>query len=316
MQSTSVSSRGWLLLLYTLPAAKASGRVSLWRKLKKTGAYALKTSGYVLPDEPAHVERFQWLAQQVRDNGGEATLARVTKIEGLTDDDLAALFNEARAQEYRALIKPLNELIAGNRRKANDGFVEALAKLQWQFQELRAIDYFGCPIAHRVEMLLQRAVHVTEPRAKASSPLDRNRFQRRVWLTRPRPEIDRVGSAWLIGKFIDPRARFVFAAKLTGHPRAIPYDMIDVEFTHHGEDCTFETLMKRFAIADPGAHRIAEMIHDADLEDGKFQRPECYGLDLLFKGWARLGLKDAEILAKGFACFDALHASLKTHRSR
>ena len=101
----------------------------MWRKLKKTGAYALKTSGYVLPDEPAHLERFQWLVQQVRDNGGEATLARVTKIEGLTDDDLAGFFNEARAQDYNALIKPLNELIAGNGRKARDGFVEALAKI-------------------------------------------------------------------------------------------------------------------------------------------------------------------------------------------
>lgn len=311
MQSTSVSARGWLLLLYTLPAAKASGRVNLWRKLKKTGAYALKTSGYVLPDEPAHLERFQWLVQQVRDNGGEATLARVTKIEGLTDDDLAGFFNEARAQDYNALIKPLNELIAGNGRKARDGLVEGLARLQREFQELRAIDYFGCPIAHRVEMLLQRALRVTEPRAKANSPLDMKRFQRRIWLTRPRPEIDRVGSAWLIRTFIDPRARFVFAAKLTAHPDAIPYDMMDVEFTHHGEDCTFETLLKRFAIADPAAHRIGEMIHDADLEDGKFQRSECYGLDLLFKGWARLGLNDAEILAKGFACFDALHASLK-----
>src|SRR5712672_4324143 len=105
MASTSESPHGWLLLLYTLPAAKASGRVNLWRKLKKMGAYALKTSAYVLPDEPAHVERFQWLVQQVRDEGGEATLARVTNIEGLSDDDLTRLFNETRAQDYAALIQ-------------------------------------------------------------------------------------------------------------------------------------------------------------------------------------------------------------------
>ncbi len=311
MASTSDSPRGWLLLLYSLPAKKASGRVSLWRKLKKTGAYALKTSAYVLPDEPAHVERFQWLVQQVRDEGGEATLARVSDIEGLSAEELARLFNEARSEDYAALVQPLNDLIAANRKKPGKGFADAIAKLQRQFQYVRAIDYFDCPAAHDVEMLLQRAARLTEPRAKAPPALELKSFQRRTWLTRPRPQIDRAGSAWLIRKFIDPRATFVFAAKPDAHPDAIPYDMMDVEFTHHGDDCTLETLLKRFAIVDPAARRIGEMIHDADLEDGKFQRPECSGLDLLFKGWARLGLSDADILEKGFACFDALHAALR-----
>jgi len=316
MASTSASGQGWLLLLYTLPAQKTAGRVSLWRKLKKIGAYPLKTSGYVLPDEPAHFERFQWFLQQVRDYGGEATLARVTALEGLTNDDLAKLFNEARASDYAALVKPLRELIAANRRKPGEDFVEALGKLQRQFQELRAIDYFGCPAAQDVEMLLKRAARLTEPRAKAGGKLDPARFQRRMWLTRPHPEIDRVGSAWLIRKFIDPRAAFIFATDPALHPDALPYDMLEVEFTHHGDDCTFETLLKRFAIADATARRIGEMIHDADLEDGKFQRPECAGLDLLFKGWARLGLSDAEILERGFGCFDALYASLRPSRAK
>jgi hypothetical protein len=313
--STSNSLRGWLLLLYTLPAKKTTGRVSLWRKLKKMGAYALKTSGYVLPDEPTHFERFQWLAQQVRDDGGQATLARVTGIEGLTNDDLARLFNEVRADDYAALIKPLNELIAVNRKKPREDFAHALGKLQRQFQEVRAIDYFDCPAAHDVELLLQRAARLTEPRSKSGGKLDVKSFQRRVWLTRPRPEIDRVGSAWLIRKFIDQRATFIFAPNADGHPDAVPYDMMNVEFTHHGDDCTFETLMKRFSVADPAARRIGKMIHDAHLEDGKFQFPECIGLDLLFKGWARLGLSDAEILERGFGCFDALYASLRPNRA-
>src|SRR5882672_5576362 len=117
MRSTPESPRGWLLLLYTLPASKASGRVSLWRKLKKIGAYALKTSAYVLPDEPAHFERFQWLVQQVRDEGGEATLARVTNIEGMANTDLARLFNEARSADYAAIEKPLGALFNANRKK-------------------------------------------------------------------------------------------------------------------------------------------------------------------------------------------------------
>ncbi|MEP6668508.1 MAG: chromate resistance protein ChrB domain-containing protein [Chthoniobacter sp.] len=309
--STSQLPHGWLLLLYTLPASKTAGRVNLWRKLKKSGAYALKTSGYVLPDEPAHLERFQWLVQQVRDDGGDATLARVNSIEGLTSEDLVGLFNEARASDYAALTKPLQQLIAAHRKKAGKDFAEALEKLQRQFQEVRAIDYFSCPDGHDVEVLLERAARLSAPPRKPGRALDTKPYRRRLWLTRPHPEIDRVGSAWLIRKFIDPQARFVFAAKPSAHPGAIPYDMMDVEFTHHGDACTFETLLMRFAIADPAVRRIGEMIHDADLEDAKFQRPECIGLDLLFKGWARLGHGDAEVLDKGFACFDALYAALR-----
>ena len=304
------------MLLYSLPAREASRRVSLWRKLKKIGALALKTSGHVLPDDPAHFERFQWLAQQVRDDGGEATLARVSGIEGLTSDDLAGLFNEARSEDFAALVEPLNELIAANRKKLDEGFSESLEKLQRQFQDVRAIDYFDCPAAHDVEMLFQRAARLIKPRARPGGVLDSKGYQRRQWLTRPRPEIDRAGSAWLIRKLIDPGAAFVFAPNPSTHPEAIPYDMMDVEFTHHGDDCTFETLLKRFAIADPAVRRIGEMIHDADLEDGKYQRPECIGLDLLFKGWARLGLSDAEILEHGFECFDALYSSLYHRKSQ
>jgi hypothetical protein len=311
MTSTSPSVHGWLLLLYSLPAKKGAGRLSLWRKLKKIGAYALKTSAYVLPDEPQHFERFQWLVQQVRDDGGDATLARVSQIEGLSHADLARLFNEARAEDYALVEKDLAQLVAANRKKAGAGFSDEIEKLRRQFQEIRAIDYFDCPTAHEVEMLFQRAERLSEPRAKSQGTLNAKRFQGRQWLTRPRPEIDRVGSAWLIRKFIDHSATFVFAASPSAYPEALPYDMADVEFTHHGEDCTFETLLKRFAIDDLAARRIGEMIHDADLEDGKFQRTECTGIDLVFKGWARLGLSDAEILEKGFACFDALHAAAR-----
>jgi len=314
MSATSDFEHGWLLFLYTISASKSSERVSLWRRLKKMGAYGLKTSAYVLPDEPAHLERFQWLAQEVRAKGGDATLARVRNIEGLSNSELAAMFNEARAEDYGALGSSLIELIAANRRKVSEGFPEALEKLQRQFQEVRAIDYFGCPAGHDVEVQLERAARLSQPRTKAPPVLAAKDFQRRTWLTRPRPQIDRVGSAWLIRRFIDPYARFVFAPKPEIHADAIPYDMMDVEFTHHGDACTFETLIKRFAIADSAVRRIGEMIHDADLEDDKFHRPECRGLDLLFQGWARLGLTDAQILEKGFACFDALHAALRKAR--
>ena len=301
----------WLLLLYGLPTKHSAERVSLWRKLKKFGALQLKTSAYVLPDQPVHFERFQWLATQVRDAGGEATLIRMTEIEGLTNEEMARLFNQARAADYGTLLKGLTSFIKKNKKGRSESHDKDLEKLRQRFNELRQIDYFDCPAAHDAQMLLTRAEGLLKPKLKAGAKLDVKKFTGKTWLTRPRPEIDRVGSAWLIGKFIDPRAKFVFAGSLAAHPEAIGYDMVDVDFTHHGEDCTFETLLKRFGIQDVAARLIGEMIHDADLEDGKFQRSDCFGLDRILKGWARLGSTDQEILAKGFDCFDALYAVLK-----
>ncbi|MFN2507890.1 MAG: chromate resistance protein ChrB domain-containing protein [Chthoniobacterales bacterium] len=301
----------WILLLYELPTAKSSERVNLWRRLKKFGALSLKTSAYLLPDTPAHFERFQWLAQQIRDDGGEATLIRVSEIENLSAQAVTALFHEARAADYQELISSLNDLLKQNRRKKTETFQADLDRLRARFSELREIDYFNSPRAHDVETLLQRATHLHIRNTSSARPLKAGDYKRKTWLTRPRPEIDRVGSAWLIQKFIDAKATFVFATAPSKYPSAIPFDMLDVEFTHHGEDCTFETLLKRFAIDDKAARIIGEMIHDADLEDDKFHRQECLGVQRMFIGWGKLGLSDDEILEKGFSCFDALQASIR-----
>ncbi len=154
-------------------------------------------------------------------------------------------------------------------------------------------------------LLSPRSKSVVAVRAKSAD------FRKKVWLTRPRPEIDRVSSAWLIKRFIDPQARFVFASKPEEHPSAIPYDIVDVEFTHHGDDCTFETLLKRFALDDRTLHRLGEMIHEADLNDGKFAAIEAIGIDHMLKGLGNLGWSDEQILQHGFATFDALYATLK-----
>ena len=130
-------------------------------------------------------------------------------------------------------------------------------------------------------------------------------------MTRPRPGIDRAGSAWLIRAFIDRNARFLFATEPRKFPTALPFDMADVEFSHHADDCTFETLVKRFGITDPAVIKIAEMVHDADLEDGKFQRPECIGLNCVLAGWERTGIEDAKLLEKGMECFEGLYQAVK-----
>ena len=222
---------------------------------------------------------------------------------------MISLFNAARDKEYADLRKALQGFIS-RRRKSDAEFAAAeLERLTKQFRELRQIDFFDSPRGHDVAMLLRRA---EGPRRLAKlQTLDVRQYRGKTWLTRPRPEIDRVGSAWLISKFIDPQAKFVFAPTAQALPEAIPFDMLDAEFSHHGNCCTFETLAKRFAIADKAVAKIGEMIHDADLDDARFQRVECVGIDRVLKGWAKEGVPDDEILRRGFECFDALYAFLQ-----
>jgi hypothetical protein len=297
--------------MYGLPTKKGAARVNLWRQLKKCGALPLKTSAYLLPDKPEHHERLQWLAQQVRDGGGEATIIHVTEIEGLSDKDIVRQFNEARAADYTTLLAALAELISQNRKRPGESFMADLEKLTRQFEDIRKIDFFDCSRAQDAQMLLKRAAGLRDGKSKTSPLLAAKKYIGKTWLTRPRPEIDRVGSAWLIRKFIDPKAEFIFATDPAKHRNAIPYDMFEVEFSHHGDDCTFETLVKRFGITDKAVLKIGEMVHDADLEDGKFQTTGCVGIDQVLKGWAKSGLTDEELLKRGGECFDALHQQLR-----
>jgi hypothetical protein len=304
-----ITATSWLLLLFSLPTNRNTERVAVWRRLKKMGAVQIKTSTYLLPDAPAQYEQFQWLAQQIRDYGGDSTLVRAQEIEGLNKEKVVSMFNEVRAQDYDQLRKALQSFIAGRKKMNADEAVSELGRLTRQFREVRVVDFFDSPRGHDVAMLLRRAEG--PKRSRRLEALHVKEYQGKTWLTRPRPEIDRVGSAWLIARFIDRKPKFVFASSADATPGAIPFDMLDAEFSHHGNYCTFETLTRRFTISDKSLIKIGEMIHDADLDDAKFQRIEAVGIDRILKGWAKQGLSDKEILRRGFECFDALYTFLQ-----
>jgi len=304
-----ITATSWLLLLFSLPTNRNTERVAVWRRLKKMGAVQIKTSTYLLPDEAAQYEQFQWLAQQIRDYGGDSTLVRAQEIEGLTKEKVIVMFNDACAKDYAELRKSLQRFIERRKKMDVERATAELERLTRQFREIRQVDFFDSARGHDVAMLLRRAEGGS--RAGQLAVLDAKQYQGKTWLTRPRPEIDRVGSAWLISKFIDRKPKFVFAPSVDGVPGAIPFDMLDAEFSHHGNYCTFETLTKRFAISDKVVPKIGEMIHDADLDDARFQRVEAVGIDRVLKGWAKLELPDKEILRRGFECFDALYAFLQ-----
>jgi len=297
----------WLLLLVRLPATHSAERVAIWRKLKKSGAIQIQTSTYVLPDDSRRYETFQWLTQHIRDAGGDATLVRAKEIEGLPNERLVELFNAARAKEYAALREILRPLVLTKRRRDLGGKLDRVRK---QFREIRETDFFDCPKSSDLERVL-RKLEEPESGSKTKLKLEARDFRRKVWLTRPRPEIDRVGSAWLIRKFIDLKAKFVFGYTRAPSRCVLTFDILGGDFSHDGEDCTFETFIRRFGIQDKAARKIAEMVHDADLDDDKFQRNECFGIDRILKGWAKQGLPDKEILRRGFECFDALYTFLQ-----
>ena len=152
-------------------------------------------------DATAQYEQFQWLAQQIRDYGGDSTLVRAQEIEGLTKEKVIAMFNDARAKDYGELRKSLQSFITRRKKIEAEDAVSELERLTRQFREVRAVDFFDSPRGHDVAMLLRRAEG--PKRSRQLEMLDVKQYQGKTWLTRPRPEIDRVGSAWLIARFID-----------------------------------------------------------------------------------------------------------------
>jgi hypothetical protein len=298
----------WLLLVFSLPRKGASLRVAVWRKLQRNGSLPLGNSGYLLPNSPENRERFEWLAKSIRDGHGEASVVEVQAIDNFSDPQLTRRFSEARRKEYRELLseirKPRSRGINANR------LVIKLSRLRRRFQEIAAVDFFDGGGREDVERALHSAEQSSDALDAVVVKIRRSDYRQRVWVTRPRPGVDRVMSAWLIRTFIDPKARFAFATEERKPVGAVPFDMYQGGFGHRGDDCTFETLTKVFQIRDERVRAMAEIVHDADLFDGKFGRREGFGVDEVMKGWARQGLSDAELLARGIQLAEGLYRAL------
>ncbi len=234
-------------------------------------------------------------------------MAQVHALDDLPPEKLQDMFTAARSADYESLIGNLKKLTG--KRKDQPG---EIARFRRRLQEIAAIDFFNSPLRGRAEALLESADSIAEskaiPMTKGKTKKD---YQERVWVTRPRPGIDRVSSAWLIRRFIDPNAQFVFAPNPRHKPDAIPFDMFQAGgFGHRGDDCTFETLRKEFVIRDRKVEVIAEIIHDTDLSDEKFGRSEGLGLDRVLMGWAQQGISDDELLRRGMELIEGLYRSI------
>jgi hypothetical protein len=305
-----------LLLLVGVPPTPSSLRVRVWRRLRSLGAVPLKRSAYLLPDTSERYEDFQWLAQEIQREGGEATLVRVHQIENLGPDEVRRLFHEPRDKDYRQLAVRYRKTLQSLDRKStatSTRVQEELARLAKDHHRIRDIDFFDAPGGAEVRRLEEAiAMRTRRPetvRREAPPMLDLTKLRGRRWVTRPRPHIDRIASAWLIKRFIDPEAQFLFAPPEEFPKDAIPFDVPGVELSHQGEDCTFETLIKRARLRDRRLVRLAEIVHEADLRDGKYPHEEARGIDVAIRALLAASPDDQQVLAQGMTLCEGLYAT-------
>jgi hypothetical protein len=308
----------WLLLAHQLPARPSNLRVQTWRRLQQLGAIPVKQAVYVLPDSPAAREDFEWLKTEIEGGGGEATIFTADTVNTWTSDELIEEFRRTRETDYTTLSEAVARALQGAKRKeAPRRSRRAASRIVDTFRRrlagIEAIDFFGSAGGDRVTTLiadLQRALSGDSQVARGASQSDSSRrdvFRGRTWVTRPRPGIDRMGSAWLIKRFIDPEARFSFVEQPPTTGDDIPFDMFGVEFTHRGKWCTFETLAHTFAINDTAVHRLAAIVHDLDLKDGAFSAPEADTVGALVEGLQVLHADDHVLLDNGITMFEAFY---------
>jgi hypothetical protein len=300
----------WLLLIHQLPGKPDYLRVKVRRRLARLGAVPLKNSVYVLPDSDSAREDFQWLLREIEADGGEAALCASELVQGITDTEIRALFDRERDAEYTAIIEAASTGSGGD---GLDSTPARHAALERRLRDAEAIDFFGAP--KRSDAVA--AVAALAP-SKGPNPQRTDhsgeRPMHKVWVTRRGIKVDRIGSAWLIRKAIDPEAqfRFVDPAGYEPEPGELRFDMFDGEYTHDGPRCTFETLLARFDLTDPALAALAEIVHDVDCKDALFERAEAAGLAAFIQGLVATTADDAVRLERGSMMFDALYASLGT----
>ena len=286
-----------MLLIHQLPPKPDYFRVKIWRRLQSLGAISIKNSVYALPFSDQATEDFQWLRKEITAGGGEASVCRAAFVDGLTDTQIEALFRAARDAEYAAVTRAAEQ-------PGSEGGRTEVGRLDRRIREIAALDHFGASGRKTAEAAVAKLkAHDTTRRGPAK------RVRGQTWVTRPDVHVDRIASAWLIKRFIDPKAHFVLGEAREG---ALSFDMFEGDYTHEGERCTFETLLQRFGLEQDDALRtIAEMVHDVDCKDEKFGRDETAGFARLIEGIVKRNARDAARIERGSELLNDLYESVQ-----
>lgn len=312
----SLKTRRWLLLVHQLPATPSNLRVRTWRRLQELGAVAVKQAVYVLPDTPECREDFEWLRVEIEGAGGEALVFGADRVDPAAEAALVEEFRRTRQLAYAALASDLQqETRAGKARQQPAGRRRDLARYRQRLAAVERVDFFSSAGRDRVVALLANleAGAGAKPGGQSSAgpgKTEGSGYHNRLWVTRPRPGVDRMASAWLIRRFIDANARFEFITDVKAAPaNAVPFDMFGGGFGHEADRCTFETLQRQFDLRDPAAARLAEIVHDLDLKDAKFGAPEAATLAAAIDGMQLSCPDDSALLEQGVVLFEALYRS-------
>jgi hypothetical protein len=319
----------WYLFIPSIPAKPSSLRVKTWRRMRKIGAVPLRQSVYVLPPNERALEDLLWTRRSLSGEGGDAVILSAEVIDGVADAEIRSLFHDARNEEYAALLEEAKELerqaevvVQGQEDPAR--LRAQLERLRRRLDEVTQIDFFGAQGRGAVETLVSSIGNALNAgsgtrKERGGAGKDRGSFRKRTWATRAGVYVDRIASAWLIRRFIDPEATFRFLAPgERGEAGDIRFDMADAEYTHRGALCTFEVLIEAFGLADenPGLGPLSEIIHDIDLKETSYAREETAGVQSLFTGIATSVGDDQERIDRGGIVLDGLLEYFSTRSSR
>jgi hypothetical protein len=304
----------WAVLFLTLPTQPNAVRLRVWRALKTLGCASIRDGVYLLPRE--HAARFEPLVAEVRAHAGQATVMELTSVQAAQRDELCALFD--RSEAYASWRADADALAAGLPASNEVEARRRLRALADALQTLRSIDYYpGSAAAQAEDHLagLRQAIDTCfskgEPAALAAhgiARLDIRKYQGKRWATRARPWVDRLACAWLIRRFIDPQARFVWLSDPARAPRGVlGFDYDGARFTHVGARVSFEVIAASFGLeADARLQRIGQAVHYLDV--GGIPVPEAPGLEAVLAGLREVHAGDDALVVAAAAVFDALYA--------
>jgi len=326
MSYKNTKDSGWLLFFYSMPSKPVSSRIKIWRRLTKAGAVQLKGAVYILPYNEEHLELCQWLVSEVIAMKGEGSFVKVDKVETMTDKEIIALFNHQQEKDYISIEKRMEELERKINSMTKGGSIQDIRRLSAQFnkylkevEDIKKIDFFGSKtgtaLKKKMEILQREIKGLSKPVIKPVPSVvsrDIKDYQDKTWVMRKNPFVDRMASAWLIKKFIDKKALFKFIDEkdLEGLDKGfVAFDIRGGEFTHIGDMCTFEVLIKAFGLKDKTLKKIAEIVHELDIKDEKHKNPEAKGIEDILTGIRKTAKGDLEALEKGMAVFEMLYVS-------
>jgi hypothetical protein len=305
---------GWVLLIASIPTAGATLRMRLWRTVKALGCASLRDGAYLIPDRSGHASALAELAEQTNTEGGQAWVVDISSRS--LDDEAAftALFD--RTAEYAELGERLSQIRKTLGAQAPSEVAKAVKRLRKELDVLQRIDFFPNDASLAAQSTwadFQEAADAVlspgepHPENRAITRLDKKKYQGRAWATRRKLWVDRVASAWLIRRFIDPVATFLWLDTPAHCPKdAIGFDFDEAVFTHVGDKVTFEVLLASFGLEeDPGLGKLAALVHSLDV--GGPPNPEALGFEAILSG-ARSRLPDDDaLLAEIGTVLDSLY---------